>query len=168
MITATRTTREKIVIPTEEIPFAQLWINGRGKGKARPRRSVHSGKVYMPEDYRYWQQLALWAIKLQMKDLPPAPESVGIECLFVNFFSSDSDNLTGAVADVLVKVGYLANDSYKFVKKSSGEFVKMRARRNQPKEIGILTNIYKRDYTRQIPVDSLDIFRTRYPKLFDC
>ncbi len=120
----------------------------------------------MPENYSRWKKWAIQAIKIQAVDLPVAPSSCEIECLFVNFASSDSDNLIGAVADALVQAGYLTNDSYKFVKKSSGEFVKIRRRKNQPKEIGILVNIYQREFPRQIAVDSIERFRTRYPTIF--
>ncbi|MBR8841176.1 MAG: hypothetical protein DSM106950_46375 [Stigonema ocellatum SAG 48.90 = DSM 106950] len=61
-----------------------------------------------------------------------------MECYFVNFFSSDSDNLTGSVLDCLVEAEVLANDSSGYVVGCSGEFVKQRKQRNQDKVVGIL------------------------------
>jgi len=64
-----------------------------------------------------------------------------VDCFFVNFFSSDSDNLTGSVLDALVEAEILQNDSSGYVVASTGTFVKTRKRRGQDKPVGILIRI---------------------------
>lgn len=116
-----------------------IWIAGRGVGKARPRFSLRSGSVHTALRYSQWKCDAI----LQMKalKLPPAPIPAKVECLFVNFFSSDADNLIGSVLDALVGADILQNDSSGYVVASSGTFVKTRKRRGQDKPVGILIQI---------------------------
>ncbi|MUG98916.1 hypothetical protein F7734_44135 [Scytonema sp. UIC 10036] len=80
-------------------------------------------------------------MQLRSQGLAPAPVPACVDCLFVNFFSSDSDNLTGAVLDALVEARVLENDSSSYVAASSGKFVKTRKRRGQDKPVGILIRI---------------------------
>ena len=116
----------------------EIWLEGRGVGKARPRFG-RGGVVHTADRYREWKRNAI----LQMKalDLLPGPIPAKVDCFFVNFFSSDSDNLTGSVLDALVEAEVLQNDSSGYVVASTGTFVKTRKRRGQDKPVGILVRI---------------------------
>ncbi|WP_414588746.1 hypothetical protein [Scytonema sp. PCC 10023] len=116
----------------------EIWLHGRGLGKARPRFG-RGGVVHTASRYSQWKNDAV----LQMKalNLPPAPVPAKVDCFFVNFFSSDSDNLTGSVLDALVEAEILQNDSSGYVVASTGTFVKTRKRRGQDKPVGILIRI---------------------------
>jgi len=122
----------------EEINLIEIWLDGRGVGKARPRFG-RGGVVHTASRYGEWKRNAI----LQMKALrlPAAPCPAKVDCLFVNFFSSDSDNLIGSVLDALVEAEILQNDSSGYVAGSSGIFVKTRKRRGQDKPVGILVRI---------------------------
>jgi Endodeoxyribonuclease RusA len=117
----------------------QIWIPGRAIGKARPRFSSQ-GIVYTSERYRNWKTSTIVLIK--SLNLQPAPKPCFIECFFVNFFSSDADNVQGAVIDSLVQAEYLENDSCSYVVGCSGLFVKQRKRRNEQKSVGVLVQVY--------------------------
>lgn len=116
----------------------EIWLDGRGIGKARPR-STRSGLIYTESRYGEWKKSAVLQIKTLK--LPMFTIPVKVICYFVNFFSSDSDNLTGSVLDILVQSGVLRNDSSSFVTSSSGSFVKCRKQRGQDKLVGILIQI---------------------------
>jgi hypothetical protein len=115
----------------------QFWLEGRGIGKARPRFS--SGIVHTCPRYGRWKFDAIATIKKLR--LPGAPKPCFVECFFVNFLSSDADNLQGSVLDAMVQAGYLENDSSSFVVGCSGVFVKQRKVRNQEKTVGILVRV---------------------------
>lgn len=120
-----------------------FWLPGKGIGKARPRANFITQTVYMPENYTDWKDFAIDVIKLQMRShLLPAPKPCRVECQFINFWSSDSDNLVGSVMDSLVKAEYMGGDSSSYVNACRGEFVKIRKKRNQPKVKGILVKIF--------------------------
>ncbi len=118
----------------------EIWLDGRGIGKARPRFG-RGGVVHTALRYGQWKNDAI----LQMKalSLPPAPIPARVDCTFVNFFSSDSDNLIGSVLDALVEAEILQNDSSGYVVASTGTFVKTRKRRGQDKPLGILIRIIR-------------------------
>lgn len=122
----------------------QFWLPGKGIGKARGRYSSVTKTVYLPENYALWKQTAFCYIRTQMMlyDIWEAPKPVSITCDFVNFRSSDSDNLTGSVLDVLVDAQFLGNDSSSNVVESSGRFVKVRKKRGEDKKVGILVKVY--------------------------
>jgi Holliday junction resolvase RusA-like endonuclease len=122
----------------EEINLIEIWISGRGVGKARPRFG-RGGVVHTAQRYGDWKRDAI----LQMKalNLPPAPCPAKVDCFFVNFFSSDSDNLIGSVLDALVEAEILQNDSSGYVVASTGSFAKTRKRRGQDRPVGILIRI---------------------------
>ncbi len=126
----------------EEIKLIEIWLDGRGVGKARPRFG-RGGVVHTADRYREWKNHAV----LQMKalSLPPAPIPARVDCTFINFFSSDADNLSGSVLDSLVQVGILQNDSSSYVVSCSGTFARTRKRRRQDKPIGILVRISPMD-----------------------
>ena len=122
----------------EEINLIEVWLHGRGVGKARPRFG-RGGVVHTASRYSDWKRDAI----LQMKalKLPSAPCPARVDCTFVNFFSSDTDNLIGSVLDALVQAEILQNDSSGYVVGSSGKFVKTRKRRGEDKPVGILVKI---------------------------
>lgn len=122
----------------EEINLIEIWLDGRGVGKARPRFG-RGGVVHTSSRYGEWKRDAI----LQMKALrlPAAPVPAKVDCTFVNFFSSDSDNLIGSVLDALVQAKVLQNDSSGYVVASTGTFAKTRKRRGQDKPVGILIRI---------------------------
>jgi hypothetical protein len=66
---------------------------------------------------------------------------LGLAGAFVNFFSSDSDNLIGSVLDALVESDILQNDSSGYVVASTGTFAKTRKHRGQDRPVGILIRI---------------------------
>lgn len=113
----------------------EIWLPGRGVGKARPRFS--KGRVYTADKYGQWKREAI--ARLLTLKLPPAPKPCFIECYFVNFLSSDADNLQGAVMDAMVQAEYLKNDSSSYVVGCSRVFVKQG--RGKGKAIGILIRV---------------------------
>jgi hypothetical protein len=115
----------------------EIWLPGRGIGKARPRFS--KGVVYTSHKYAAWKRQAIASIR-KLK-LSPAPKPCFVECFFVNFLSSDADNLQGSVLDALVQAGYLENDSSSYVIGSSGLFVKQKKERDKEKVQGILVRV---------------------------
>lgn len=117
----------------------KLWIPGRGVGKARPRFGKN-GSIHTADNYGNWKTEAI--AHLSTLSIPGTiPQPCKVKCQFVNFASSDSDNLTGSVLDALVQAEILANDSSSYVAASSGKFVKWRKRKGQEKKIGILVEI---------------------------
>ena len=116
----------------------EIWLDGRGVGKARPRFG-RGGVVHTANRYGEWKRDAILQIKALR--LPAAPCPARVDCTFVNFFSSDTDNLIGSVLDALVQAEILQNDSSGYVIGSSGIFVKTRKRRGQDKPVGILVRI---------------------------
>lgn len=116
----------------------EIWLSGKGIGKARPRFS-RNGVIHTASRYASWKNDAV--LQMMALRLPPAPIPVRVDCTFVNFFSSDSDNLLGSVLDALVEGGILQNDSSGYVIGSSGVFVKTRKRRGEDKPVGILVRI---------------------------
>lgn len=142
----------------------RMLIPGKAMGKARPRKSSRTNRMHMPANYVRWQSSAVKAIKMQIEDMPPAPMPAVIRCSFVNFLSSDTDNLVGSVLDALVKAGYLQNDSSSFVIESSGKFVKTKKRRGVPREKGVIIEVYK-GYTTELEADIFDEFKRKFPKL---
>lgn len=130
-----------------------IWIEGRGIGKARPRgsskviekngRAIAVTKFHTSPKYRKWTNDAICQIAKQK--VPKFTKPVSICCNFVNFKSSDTDNITGAILDALVKSKVILNDSSSYVIKSTGEFSKLRKLRNSPKHIGILVEIEEQE-----------------------
>lgn len=126
----------------------EIWIAGRGVGKARPRFG-RNGAIHTCNRYGEWKANAI--LQLLALKLPPAPTPAKVDCFFVNFFSSDSDNLIGSVLDALVQAEILQNDSSGYVVESSGKFVKTRKKRGEEKPVGILIRI------SQAEVEYLDL-----------
>jgi Holliday junction resolvase RusA-like endonuclease len=122
----------------EEIKLIEIWISGRGVGKARPRFG-RGGVVHTASRYAEWKNDAV--VQIKALELPSAPVPAKVDCHFVNFLSSDSDNLTGSVLDALVEAGVLQNDSSSYVVSSTGAFAKTRKRRGRDKPLGILIRI---------------------------
>lgn len=130
-----------------------IWIEGKGMGKARPRGSsrvvrkngkhIAVTKFHTEPKYRQWTNNAISQIAKQ--NIPKFTKPVSICCKFVNFKSSDTDNITGAILDALVKSKVIDNDSGSYVTKSSGEFSKLRKIRKLPKKVGILIEIEERE-----------------------
>lgn len=126
-----------------------IWIEGRGIGKARPRGSsrvvkkngkhIVVTKFHTESKYRQWTNNAISQIVKQ--NIPKFTKPVSICCKFINFKSSDTDNITGAILDALVKSKIIQNDSSSYVTKSSGEFSKLRKVKKLSKKIGILVEI---------------------------
>jgi Holliday junction resolvase RusA-like endonuclease len=117
--------------------LASLWIPGRGIGKARPR--FINGRVITEPKYKSWKTQAISEITKQISE--PITESVRVDCKFVNFASSDSDNLTGSVLDALVESGVLSGDSGRYVVESSGRFVKTKKPKFAELPVGIWVTI---------------------------
>jgi hypothetical protein len=122
----------------EEIKLIEIWLQGRGVGKARPRFG-RGGVIHTASRYGEWKNGAV--LQLVALKLPPAPVPARVDCTFVNFFSSDADNLSGSVLDSLVEAGVLQNDSSSYVVSCSGSFARTRKRRGQDKPVGILIRI---------------------------
>ncbi len=95
--------------------------------------------MYTASRYSKWKNSAV--LQLVAMKLPPAPIPAKIDCTFVNFFSSDADNLSGSVLDSLVEAGILRNDSSSYVVSCSGTFAKTRKKRGCDRAVGILIRI---------------------------
>ena len=116
----------------------EIWLEGRGVGKARPRFG-RNGIIHTASRYGDWKRDAI--LQLAALSLPPAPTPAKVDCYFVNFFSSDSDNLTGSVLDALVQAEILQNDSSGYVVSCSGTFARTRKRRGEDRPVGVLVHI---------------------------
>ena len=115
----------------------EIFIPGRAVGKARPRFS--KGRVYTADRYGKWKKEAIAHIR--SLNLPKAPKPCSVECYFINFFSSDTDNLQGSILDALVQSEYLENDSSSYVVGCSGVFAKQKKLRGKEKFIGVLVRV---------------------------
>lgn len=123
-----------------------LWIPGRGVGKGRPRFSP-SGRVYTGDRYGKWKREAISHLRSQYGDVSlPAP--CEISCYFVNFLSSDSDNLIGSVLDALVQAELIQNDSSSFVTGVRGHFTQIAKPRGKEKPLGILISVKQSAVTK--------------------
>jgi len=114
-----------------------IWIPDKGVGKGRPRFS--NGRTYTDPRYSRWKSAAV--IHLIASKVPKITYPCFVECHFINFLSSDSDNLIGSVLDAMVEAEILSNDSSGYVVGCSGRFYKIRKQRNQPKCVGILVKV---------------------------
>lgn len=118
-----------------------IWLPGKGKGKARPRKC---GNAYvLPKDYRDAKDRTVTQMILQCID--PIDYPCKITCYFVNFKSSDCDNLIGFYLDALVQAGVLQNDSSSHVVGCSGRFVQTSNRKQRKSCIGTVIQIEKAD-----------------------
>lgn len=127
-----------------------IWIAGKGKGKARPRMC---GNAYvLPKDYRDLKNRCVSQVILQC--IKPVEYPCKIACYFVNFKSSDCDNLIGFYIDVLVNAGVLQNDSSKYVTGCTGQFVQTSNKKERKFCIGTVIQIEK----AEISSISLDDF----------
>lgn len=115
----------------------EIFIPGRAVGKARPRFS--KSHVYTDSRYGKWKKEAISHIK--SLNLPKAPKPCLVECYFINFLSSDTDNLQGSVLDALVQSGYLENDSSSYVVGCSGFFAKQKKAKGKDKPVGVLVRV---------------------------
>ncbi len=120
-----------------------IWVPGRAMGKARPRTNKRTGTIHLPADYRAWRDTVALAIRKQATDYAPIPCKVS--CTFINFFSSDADNLVGSFLDVMVRVGYLQGDSSRYVQSQSGIFQNA----NPRNIVGTMIAVEKADYSRK-------------------
>lgn len=134
-------------------PIAKFWIPGPGVGKGRPSIHWHYGRTFVDysESYKDWINHAAQIIEYQSNQYSsPGDSPVRVESSFVNFMSSDSDNLQGAVLDAMVGL-YLENDSSTYVTGSRGKFCKTRKRRGRNKEVGILVEVYPGEVVKLQP-----------------
>ena len=119
-----------------DIIKTEIWIPGRGVGKGRPRFSS-SGKVHTGDRYGKWKRETIKYLNSTYPGLTIQTPTY-IQCYFVNFLSSDADNLIGSVLDALVQAEIIENDSSSYVPGCSGEFVKIGKPRGLEKPLGIL------------------------------
>lgn len=120
-----------------------LWLPGKAPGKARPRYSKKTRKFHLPQNYVQWKNNAI--VHIKSNNFKVLPQPCFIECKFVNFASSDSDNLTGSILDAFVDAGILSGDSKSYVTGSLGRFWKIRKQRGKDKVIGILVIVTPAD-----------------------
>lgn len=123
----------------------EIWLPGRGVGKGRPRFS-RNGKVHTSDRYGKWKREAIKYLQSTYPGLKIDPP-VQVDCYFVNFLSSDADNLIGSVLDALVQSEILENDSSSYVVGCSGEFVKIGKPRGLEKPLGVLVKVRNRSIT---------------------
>jgi len=116
-----------------------LWIPGRGVGKGRPRFSA-SGQIHTGDRYGKWKREAIRHLRSQYGTVK-LPSPCEISCYFVNFLSSDSDNLIGSVLDALVQAELIQNDSSSFVTGVKGHFTSIRKPRGVERPLGILVSV---------------------------
>lgn len=140
-----------------------IWLENKIKGKARPRFNAQTGATYHSGDYRKFKAELIYYF--QSLELPKFDKPVQISCLFVNFFTSDSDNLQGSITDALVQAGVIKNDGANPLPKSSGEFVTTTKKRGVDKEVGVIVEITEVDSFRNIDLNDFDFLHTsKQPK----
>ena len=134
---------DAISTPAGEKAIARFWVPGRGVGKARPQLHWRGDEVYADysENYKDWLNFAADVIHYQAQFFPPVNQPVAVVSNFVNFGSSDSDNLVAATLDAMTGV-YLEGDSSSFVTGSRGRFCYTSKRPGMEKEVGILIEVY--------------------------
>lgn len=132
-----------VLTPLSEEPIAKFWVPGPGVGKARPQLHWHHGQVYVDysQNYKDWINFAADVIHYQAQFFPSIDGPVAVQATFVNFFSSDADNLVAAGLDAMVGV-CLKGDSKSFVTGARGRFASTSSRPGMDKEVGILFEIY--------------------------
>src|SRR3569832_1815914 len=120
-------------------PIAKFWVPGRGVGKARPQLPWHGDKVYADysQNYKDWLNFAADVIHYQAQFFPRLDQPVGVQATFVNFASSDADNLVAADLDAMTGV-YLEGDSKSFVTGVRGRFCSTSKRPGMATEVGTL------------------------------
>lgn len=130
----------------------RIWIPGRGVGKARPRFSS-KGSVHTARNYGRWKAEAIAHLrKIKFRNIP---QPCQVNCEFVNFKSSDADNLIGSVLDALVQAEVIMNDSSSYVSGCSGKFVQWKKQRGVDKQVGILVEILSSEIERRSPPEFL-------------
>lgn len=143
-----------------------IWLENKIKGKARPRFNIQTGTTYHSADYRKFKSELIFY--LQSLELPKFDKPVHISCLFVNFFTSDSDNLQGSITDALVQAGVIKNDGATPLPKSSGEFVTTIKKRGVDKEIGVIVEITEVQSFRTINLNDFEFLHTsKQPKVIE-
>jgi len=119
-----------------------IWIPGKGLGKRRG--TYYNGRMILPEKYRNRKNEMVSDIfnNVDMSAMP-LNYACDIKCYFVNFLTSDSDNLTGMYIDALVTAGVLKNDSSSYVVSSMGKFVETQSKKKDIKKgyLGTLIEI---------------------------
>lgn len=143
-----------------------IWIDYKIKGKARPRFNAQTGATYHSSDYRQFKAGLIYYF--QSLELEKFEKPVHISCLFVNFFTSDSDNLQGSITDALVQSGMIKNDGAVPLPKSSGEFVTTTKKRGVDKEVGVVIEITEVETFRNINLNDFDFLQTsKQPKIVE-
>jgi Holliday junction resolvase RusA-like endonuclease len=124
-------------------PIARFWVPGRGVGKGRPQIHWHAGQTYVDysQNYKDWLNFAADAIHYQAQFFSRPDQPVAIQCAFVNFGSSDADNLVGASLDAMTDL-YLQGDSASFVTGVRGRFASTPKRSGFDREVGVLIEVY--------------------------
>lgn len=86
-------------------------LEGEIVPKARPRSGAN-GRHYLPDNYRYWKDNAVWELKKQHSGTAIYhPVCVDIVLLGKHSRRGDGDNIAGSVWDALVQAGILRDDN---------------------------------------------------------
>ncbi len=151
--TTTKKKKELILPHPRESEVIKFWISGRGIGKARPRFDRRTSRAYLPGNYKQWKKHAYDSVLAA--NLPELPKPCEIFCYFVNFLSSDSDNLSGAVMDAMQDAKVIDGDSSSYVLHSDGQFCTLTPKKGEEKKIGILVKVYPCQL-RELPPEFLE------------
>jgi len=116
-------------------------IDGLIKPKVRPR--FNGEKVYLPEDYRRWREIATIEIVRQAREKGlefPIKEAIYLGIEYHGHGQGDADNVAGAIMDTLVQARIVENDNLKHIRGLNIEFYEARL-----KEARAIIKIYKID-----------------------
>lgn len=80
------------------------------------------GRVATPR-YKSWQTEALWSIKAQKAKPVTGEVSISVGLVAPDKRARDAGNLDKAICDILVKAGIIVDDSNKYVRRLSYEWL---------------------------------------------
>lgn len=93
------------------VPLSDCFTNALGKGRVPTKR------------YKAWQTEALWMIKSQRPQPIKGQVSVSVGLVAPDKRARDAGNCDKAIGDILVKAGLIEDDSNKFVRRLSYEWL---------------------------------------------
>lgn len=93
------------------VPLSACFTNAPGRGRVPTPR------------YKAWQEEALWTIKAQKPAKMSGQVSVYVRLVAPDKRHRDAGNVDKAVCDILVKAGIITDDSNRYVKRLTYEWV---------------------------------------------
>lgn len=100
----------KVTLPFP-VPLSACFTNVAGRGRVPTKR------------YKAWQEEALWMLKSQKPQPVKGQVSISVGLVAPDKRARDAGNCDKAIGDILVKAGLIEDDSNKFVRRLSYEWL---------------------------------------------